>query len=125
MSTVHIVTLSRVGSGGRNEIVGAFTTLDAAKDKMAEYATICATACHTMSVQGAMAIDIEPAPKLVCIVRLRDGKTYTIFEATQPHFFSKGTCGCVAIKGRPAGCTDRQEYVFWESDISSIISNDQ
>ena len=127
MSTVHIVTLSRVGSGGRSEIVGAFTTLDAAKDKMAEYANICATACHTMSVQGMMAInvEIEPKPTLTCTVRLRDGTTCTIVDATQPHFFAEGTRGCVAIKGRAAGLARRQEYVFWESNISSIISHDE
>lgn len=121
MSTIHIVTLSRPGTA-RTEIIGAFTTLDEAKVRMADCVNICDTACVTVEVQEAAAF---ASPSLTIKVRRRDGSTVEILDATQPHFFAKGTCGCVVIKGRPAGCTGRQEYVFWESDISSIISNDE
>ena len=50
---------------------------------------------------------------------------YTIFEATQPHFFNAGThCATFAITGMREGNSYRSEFVFWESRVVCVESID-
>jgi len=57
-------------------------------------------------------------------VTTKDHGVYTIFEATQPHFFNAGTCGTFVITGRREGNSYRSEFVFWESRVVCVESID-
>jgi len=58
-------------------------------------------------------------------VTTKDNGVYTIYEATQPHFFNAGTyCATFAINGRREGNGYRSEFVFWERRVVCIESID-